>query len=67
MTETQATRIAKGSTYLVTQSIVTTTLAAVAFAFIARILTPTEMGVTVALTLTLGVAHVFSDLGFSSG
>jgi len=65
--ETQATRIAKGSVYLVTQSIITTTVAAIAFGFIARNLKPAEMGVTIALTLTLGVAQLLSDLGFSSG
>jgi len=67
MTETQAIRIAKGSAYLVTQSIITTTVAAIAFGFIARNLTPTEMGVTIGLTLTLGLAQLLSDLGFGSG
>jgi len=67
MTETDGTSIAKGSAYLVTERMVNTVIRAVAFAFIARILTQTEMGVTVALTLTLSVGQLLSDLGFSSG
>lgn len=67
MTETHGTRVAKGSAYLVTERMVTTVIRVVAFAFIARILTQMEMGVTVALTLTLSVAQLLSDLGFSSG
>lgn len=67
MTEIDAVRVVKGSTYLVTQSVVTSMIGAVALAFIARILTRAEMGVTVALTLTLGMAQVLSDLGFSGG
>jgi len=66
MTITDATRIAKGSTYLVTQSIVDAAVRAVAFAFIARILTQTEMGVRVALSLTVAVAHLLTDIGFGS-
>lgn len=52
MTETDATRIAKESAYLVTERMATTIIRVIAFAFIARILTQIEMGVTVALTLT---------------
>jgi len=65
--ETDAIRVARGSAYLVVQSIVSMTISAVGFAVIARILTPTEMGVTVALTLTLGIALVLADLGFGGG
>lgn len=60
-------RLVRGSIYLVTQSVVTTIVGAVALAFIARILTQTEMGAVVVLTLTLGMAQVLSDLGFSGG
>ena len=67
MTETDAIRVAKGSAYLVVQSLVSMIISAVGFAFIARILTPTEMGVAVALTLTLGIASVLADLGFGGG
>jgi len=67
MTEVDATRLVRGSVYLVTQSVVTTVIGAVALALIARILTQVEMGVTVALTLVLGMAQVLSDLGFSGG
>jgi len=67
MTETDAARVAKGSAILVTQSLVTNAIGAVALAFIARMLTQTEMGVTVALTLILSIAQVLSDLGFSRG
>jgi len=61
------TRVAKGSAYLAIQSVATTLIGAVALAFKARILTQTEMGITVALTLILGIAQILSDLGFSSG
>lgn len=64
MTISDAMRVAKGSTYLVTQMFIATGVRVVAFAFIARILTQTEMGITVALTLTSTVAQAFSDLGF---
>jgi len=67
MTEMDAARLVRGSAYLATQSVVTTIIGAVALAFIARILTPVEMGVAVALTLTVGMAQVLSDLGFSGG
>jgi len=67
MAEMDSTRLVRGSVYLATQSIVTTLIGAVALAFIARILTQVEMGVTVVLTLTLGLAQVLSDLGFSGG
>jgi len=67
MVEMDSTRLVRGSAYLATQSIVTTLIGAVALAFIARILTPVEMGVTVVLMLTLGLAQVFTDLGFSGG
>jgi len=49
MGETHAARIAKGSVYIVTQNMVVTVVGAVAFVFVARILTQTEMGVTVVL------------------
>ena len=67
MTETHATRIARASAYLVIERIVTIVIGAIAFAFIARTLTQMEMGVIVALALTLGVAQLFSDFGFSTG
>lgn len=61
------TRVARGSAYLAIQGVATTLIGAVALAFMARILTQTEMGITVALTLILGIAQIFSDVGFSSG
>lgn len=67
MAEMDSTRLVKGSTYLVTQSILTSLIGAAALAFTARILTQVEMGVTVVLTLTLGLAQVLTDLGFSGG
>ena len=67
MVEIDSARLVRGSAYLVTQSVVTTLIGAIALAFIARILTQAEMGVTVALTLTQVMAQVLSDLGFSIG
>jgi len=67
MGETHAARIAKGSAYIVTQNMVVTVVGAVAFVFVARILTQTEMGVTVVLTLATVIAQILSDFGFSSG
>lgn len=65
--EADAARVARGSAYLVTQSLVTMLIGTVGFAFVARILTQTEMGVSVVLTLILGFALLISDLGFSGG
>jgi len=65
--ETHAKRIAKGSAYLVTQSLITTIVSALALILVARILSTLDMGVVVALSLTLGVAQLLSDLGFSKG
>ena len=65
--EMDSARLAKGSAYLVTQSVATTIIGTAALAFIARALTQAEMGVTVALTLTLEMAQVLADLGFSRG
>lgn len=59
--------MAKGSAFLVTQSLVSTLISALVFAFVARIITQEEMGIIAALTLTAGVAQIVSDLGFSSG
>ena len=67
MTETGAARIAKGSAYLMIQNVATEVIGLIAFAFVARLLTREEMGITVAFTLTVVVAEVISDLGFSSG
>jgi len=67
MAEMDTTHLVRGSVYLVTQSVVTVIIRAVALAFIVRILTQAEMGVTVALNLILGIAEVLSDLGFSGG
>jgi O-antigen/teichoic acid export membrane protein len=65
--EADVTRVARGSAYLVTQSLITMLIGTVGFAFVARILTQAEMGVSVVLTLILGFALLVSDLGFSSG
>ena len=67
MTEMDATRLVRGSTYLVTYKLVNTMIGVVALAFIARILTQAEMGVTVALVLTIRMAQALSDLGFGQG
>ena len=67
MAETDATRLVRGSTYLVTHRVVNTIISSIALVFIVRILTQAEMGVVVALTVTRGMAQVLSDLGFGSG
>lgn len=64
MAELDAMRLARGSAYVVAQSVVVQIVAAVALAFVARILTQAEMGIVVALNLIVGVAQVLSDLGF---
>lgn len=65
MTEIGATRIARGSAYLLVQEVVVIATDIVGFAFVTRMLTQTEMGVTVALALIVSLAWVFSDVGFS--
>lgn len=67
MTESHAIRIARGSAYLMAQKVATTAISVVALGLIARMLTQTEMGVVVVLTLALGIAQLLSDFGFSSG
>ena len=67
MEETDAARIAKGSAYIVIQDVIAAVVGAIGFVFVSRILTQTEMGITVVLTLTMGAAQVLSDLGFSRG
>lgn len=67
MANTAATRIAKGSAYLAIQNVASTIIGVVAIAFIARILTKTEMGITVALTITLSLGQLLADLGFAGG
>ncbi|MGD8505663.1 MAG: oligosaccharide flippase family protein [Candidatus Bathyarchaeota archaeon] len=61
------TQVAKGSAYLAIQGVAITLIGAVAMAFRARILTQTEMGIAVALTLVIGLSQILSDLGFSRG
>jgi hypothetical protein len=51
MAEMDTARLVKGSVHFVAQSVVATMIGAVALAFVARILTQVEMGVTVGLTL----------------
>lgn len=65
MEETQASRIVKGSPYIVTQNLVVTVVGALGFVFIARILTQTEMGVIVALTLAMVIARSYRTLGLA--
>lgn len=67
MSKAKVTRIARGSFYLGIQSIFNPVMSVIAFAFIARILTQTQMGVTVALVLVISVAETLSDLGFTNG
>lgn len=67
MKEMDVARVVKGSVYLATQSLVTTLMGAVALAFMARILTLTEMAVTVVLTFTLEAAQILTDLGWGRG
>lgn len=65
--EAEAVHAARGSAYLSIQSLITTLMGAVGFAFIARILTQAEMGIAVGLLLILGVFQISADLGFGSG
>jgi len=65
--EVEALRTGRGAAYITVQQIVTTLVGAVAFAFVARLLTQTEMGVVVGLLLVLGVFQILSDFGFGSG
>lgn len=61
-----ATSLARGSTLLIIQSIVTTLVGLVGFAVAARMLTMDEMGALVGLTLLSGLVVQLSDLGTST-
>lgn len=65
--EIEAIRAARGSVLVSVQSLVTTLIATVAFAFTARILTQVEMGIMVGLTLASGAFQILSDIGFGNG
>jgi len=66
LTELTAARIAKGSVYLTLQSILSTLIAVSGFAFMARMITPEEMGVIAGLTLLTSLAALISDFGLNT-
>jgi len=64
--QSQAARLARHSALLLLQSITTTVLGLMGFAFLARALTAEEMGAVVGLTFVSGIAGLLADLGLSA-
>ena len=61
-----ALRVARGASYLWTQTIAKTLVQVVAFAFIARLISTTEMGLLAVLTLVVGLAQLIVALALPS-
>lgn len=61
-----AVHVARGASFLFIQSLVTAIVGAVGFGIIARLMTRTEMGVYVTLTLVFAIAQITTTLGLSS-
>jgi len=61
-----AASLARGTTLLLIQGLVTTLVGIAGFAFVARMLTVEEMGAVVGLVLVSGMAGQLIDLGLSS-
>jgi PST family polysaccharide transporter len=61
-----ATKVAKGSIYLTVGSIVSSLIAIVGFAFMARIITAEEMGVVAGIGLLTSFAQAATDFGLNS-
>jgi O-antigen/teichoic acid export membrane protein len=58
--------VARGATFLITQTIVNALISVAAFAFIARALTRENMGILAVLTIVASGAQVLSGLGVAS-
>lgn len=65
--EAEVVHAGRGAAYIAVERLASTLVGAVAFAFVARILTQTEMGIMVGLLLIMGVFQILSDFGFASG
>jgi len=63
---TSAVQVAKGASYLWMQTLTTTMIQAVAFAFIARLISTSQMGLLAILALILGVAQLAAPLALPS-
>jgi O-antigen/teichoic acid export membrane protein len=65
-TLTSAVAASRGASYLTIQTIVTTVSQALAFAILARIITPNEVGILAVLSLTQALCQAINGSAFSS-
>jgi len=61
-----AVHVARGASFLFVQNLVTATVGAVGFGIIARLMTKTEMGVYVTLSLVFALAQIGASFAFPS-
>ncbi len=61
-----AVHVARGASFLFIQNLVTSTVGAVGFGIIARLMTKTEMGVYVTLSLVFALAQIGASFAFPS-
>lgn len=61
-----AVQVARGATYLLIENAVTTLLQVVAFAFIARLISTSQMGLLAVLSMVLGLAQLIGPLALPS-
>ena len=61
-----AARVAVGSIYLTLQNILLTLIGVLGYAYMARVVTPAEMGVTAGITLLASLIQIIVNLGLNS-
>ena len=61
-----AASVAMGSIYLILQNIASTVIGVLGYAFMARAITPKEMGVVAGVTLMHSLAQVLVDFGLNT-
>jgi O-antigen/teichoic acid export membrane protein len=62
---TSAVSVSRGASYLIIQAIITAVAQALAFAILARLITPTEVGILAILSLIIGLAQSLNGGAFS--
>jgi O-antigen/teichoic acid export membrane protein len=61
-----AVQVARGASYLLIENLVTTVIQVVAFAFIARLISTSQMGLLAVLSMVLGLAQLIGPLALPS-
>jgi O-antigen/teichoic acid export membrane protein len=63
---TSAVQVARSASYILMQTLITTVIQVVAFAFIARLISTTQMGLLAILALMVGLAQLIAPLSLPS-